>query len=434
MTDYFLDQSQRDTGMQQRLHAIALAAGLAALLTAPPSRAEETGLGATLPPLLELLDSRSPELQAMQLESEAARSRIYPAGALPDPMFALELRDIPRDDPTLWPSEVGSTRYQIRQTFPLWGKRDLGRRAAEAGAAGAEAQRDAVRLELRARLKTLYSQYVAAHQTRRVNEELRAVLDGLEKVARARYETGLAPQQDVIRAQAERSLLDNDLIEAESERRRAAARLNALLARPAGAALAVPQGFPALPRRETEFSALRAAVLEKNPRLAAAAAQIEASRRNEALVHQNRYPDLTVAVAPIQTGSRFDMWELMFEVNIPLQQETRRAREREAAALRRAAEARREAAANELVGELDQALAAYETAAHHGHLLRHTLLPQTELAFQSALASYRTGRVDFATLLDAQRQIRGTRLAIVKTESESRMWLAEIERIAGEAP
>jgi outer membrane protein TolC len=413
-----------------------IAAALAALLLAPPSQAVDKAprdeiLGASLPSLLEWLDSHSPELQAMQMESQAARERVYPAGALPDPMFSLELRDIPRDEPTLLPNEVGSTRYQVRQTFPLWGKRDLGRQAAAANAQGSVARRDAVRLELRARLKTLYSQYAAAHQARRANEELKAVLNGLEGVTRARYETGLAPQQDVIRAQAERSLLDNDLIEVESERRRAAARLNALLARPAGAALAAPPGFPALPAKAVDFSALRAAVLEKNPRLAAAAAEIESSRHNQTLVQKNRYPDLTVGIAPIQTGSRFDLWELMFEVNIPLQQETRRSQEREAAAMRQAAEARREATLNELAGELDQALIAFDTASHHARLLRHTLLPQAELTFQSALASYQTGRVDFATLLDAQRQIRRTRLDIIKAESEQRMWLAEIERIAG---
>ncbi|OXS13523.1 hypothetical protein CGX12_19315, partial [Zobellella denitrificans] len=39
-------------------------------------------------------------------------------------------------------------------------------------------------------------------------------------------------------------------------------------------------------------------------------------------------------------------------------------------------------------------------------LLRHSLLPQAELTFESALAGYATGRVEFAMLLDAQQQIR----------------------------
>ena len=64
--------------------------------------------------------------------------------------------------------------------------------------------------------------------------------------------------------------------------------------------------------------------------------------------------------------------------------------------------------------------------------LAATLLPQVELTYEAALASYQTGRVDFTTLLDAQRQIRRTRLDLLKIELEQQMRLAEIERIVGE--
>ena len=39
-------------------------------------------------------------------------------------------------------------------------------------------------------------------------------------------------------------------------------------------------------------------------------------------------------------------------------------------------------------------------------LVKTQLLPQSELALQSALAAYENGKVEFATLLEAQRQIR----------------------------
>jgi outer membrane protein, heavy metal efflux system len=55
-----------------------------------------------------------------------------------------------------------------------------------------------------------------------------------------------------------------------------------------------------------------------------------------------------------------------------------------------------------------------------------------ELTFESALVGYQTGRVDFATLLDAQRQIRRTRLDLLKIDLEQQMRLAEIERLVGE--
>jgi outer membrane protein TolC len=58
-------------------------------------------------------------------------------------------------------------------------------------------------------------------------------------------------------------------------------------------------------------------------------------------------------------------------------------------------------------------------------------LPQAELTFQAALAGYENGKVDFATLLDAQRQIRNAKQNVIKAQAEQQARLAEIERLVG---
>ena len=65
-------------------------------------------------------------------------------------------------------------------------------------------------------------------------------------------------------------------------------------------------------------------------------------------------------------------------------------------------------------------------------LAQTSLLPQAELTFRAALAGYETGKVDFATLLDAQRQIRNARQGIIRTQVEQQARLADIERLIGE--
>ncbi|MDR2614218.1 MAG: TolC family protein, partial [Candidatus Accumulibacter sp.] len=77
-------------------------------------------------------------------------------------------------------------------------------------------------------------------------------------------------------------------------------------------------------------------------------------------------------------------------------------------------------------------LSGIEAARRTEALLRTSLLPQAELGFDSALAAYENGQIDFATLLEAQREIRKARLAQVKAESEAWVRLAEIERLLGE--
>jgi outer membrane protein TolC len=169
-----------------------------------------------------------------------------------------------------------------------------------------------------------------------------------------------------------------------------------------------------------------------NPALAAEEARLRGAQSSRDLVLKNRYPDVNVGVAPTQMGSRITMWELMFEVNIPLQQESRRAQESEAEAAVSAQRSRAEALANQLLGELGQNLVVLDSARRWEVLAMTQLMPQSDLSFRSALAAYETGKVDFATLLDAQRQIRKSRQDHLKAQVEAQMRLAEIERIIGE--
>lgn len=411
--------------------ALAFACGAAAVQPAPPE------LGATLEGLLAYARERHPELRAMRFEADAAAQRVTSAGALPDPMFQVELRDVTNEmsggTVNLLPARVGSTRYQIRQTFPAWGSRDAKRDAAAATANEAARRADATWAELAMRIKTAYARYRQAHESLAQTRALLDLVDRLERVAQARYAGGLAAQQDAIRAQVERTSMLSDLAMLESDLRSARARLNGLLVRPTDAPLAEPHDEGALPTlARLDAATLRERVLARNPQLAAEDARIRAAERSKDAVFANRYPMFTLGVAPIQTRNRIGEWELMFEINIPLQQKTRRSEEAEAAAMLAAAQARREAIATEALAALGENLAALEAAHPVETLTQASLLPQAEVTLAAALAGYETGKVDFATVLDAQRQIRQARLALIKTRAEARMRLAEIERLLGE--
>jgi outer membrane protein TolC len=122
----------------------------------------------------------------------------------------------------------------------------------------------------------------------------------------------------------------------------------------------------------------------------------------------------------------------MFEFSIPLQQSSRRAQEREAEAMLAAANARKQSALNQVESGLSENLSALEAARRTDVLITSRLLPQSELTYQSALAGYETGKVDFATLIDAQRQILQARQQQLKVELEAQARLADIEKLLGE--
>ncbi|TXH01298.1 MAG: TolC family protein, partial [Rhodocyclaceae bacterium] len=69
---------------------------LLALALSGAARAEPLP-GASVESLLAAAREGSPDLRMVRLEAEAARERIQPAGALPDPVLRIELENITRN-------------------------------------------------------------------------------------------------------------------------------------------------------------------------------------------------------------------------------------------------------------------------------------------------------------------------------------------------
>ncbi|MDE2300641.1 MAG: TolC family protein, partial [Burkholderiales bacterium] len=273
--------------------------------------------------------------------------------------------------------------------------------------------------------------YLAAG-TERLTQQNLDLASRLEQIAQARYAGGLVAQQDAIRAQLEQSSMRAEVIALDSEKQQLRARLNALLARDAGAPLAEPQALRPVPA----LTALDAPTLwqraqTSSPLLLAEQARLRAAQKNRDLTLRNRYPDFQVGVVPTQMGSRITTWGVMVEMNIPLQQASRRSQEREAEAMVGAARSRTQALQNQLRGDLAENLSGLEAARRTEALVATQQLPQSDLTLRSALAGYETGKVDFATLLDAQLQIRKARQEQLKAQVQAQLRLAEIERILG---
>ena len=398
--------------------------------------ADDASLGRTVDGLVDYARNNNPEYASMRHEADAAGERVTPAGALPDPRFRIELMDITRmgeQSPTLNPSRVGSTKYTISQEIPWYGKRDLKREIAEIEADGAQGKARGAWAEIAARLKSAHAQLYLIGRNEAISREILDLMVQLEKTAQARYAGGLAMQQDVIRAQIEQTAMKNELIMFDNEARMLTGRINTLLARPASAPLAMPEALKPIPApAKLDFVALEERVRSRNPRLFADDAGIRSAEKKRDLAYKERYPDFMVGVSPVQFDSSVKEWELMVEFNIPLQQSSRRAMERESESMLAAARSRKDATANDLLGELAENLAAIEAARRQEQLVATTLLPQAQITFSSALASYENGQADFAMLLEAQQQIRKARLSQIKAQAEAQVRVAEIERLLGE--
>ena len=399
-----------------------------------PASADEP-LGSNLEGLLDYAREHNPELAATRYEADAAQHRSEAVGALPDPVLRTELMDITNQGttgPRLLPSQTGSTRYTLMQTVPWFGKRDLQHDVANAQTAQANGQVAASWSDLATRIKQTYAMYYNASASEQLAQQTLALLDQLEQIARTRYANGLGQQQDVIRVQLEKTMLHSELIALQNEAHHNHTRLNALLSRPVNAPLAEPAQLRAMPSAaQLDEATLLDRLRAQNPQLRIAEATIQSSEKSRDLAYNNRYPGVTLGVAPNQTGNSVSSWNLMLEFSIPLQQSPRRAQEREAESMLLASNARKEALLNQTQSELSENLAALDGAHETETLINTRLLPQAELTYQSALVGYQNGKVDFAMLIEAQKQILKARQQQLQAQTDMQLRLADIEKLLG---
>ncbi|MEQ1556012.1 MAG: TolC family protein [Gallionella sp.] len=395
-------------------------------------------LGADLAGLLSYAREHNPELAATRFDADAAARRSEAAAALPDPVLRTEFMDLTKQGaaaPNLLPGQSGGgTRYLLMQTVPWFGKRALQRELASAQVAFADGQLAVTEADLASRIKASYALHYFAIANERLAQQTLRLLENLEQIASTRYANGIATQQEVLRVQIEQSQLRSELLALQAEVHHAHAKLNGLLSRAVNAPLAEPVQLPAIPHAaQLDEATLLQRLHAQNPSVRSADASLVAAEKNRDLIANNRYPSFTFGIAPTQTGSTVKQWDAMVEFNIPWQQSTRRAQEGEAAAMLSASLARRTALLNQSDAELSQAIAALDAARRTESLLATRLLPQATLTYQSTLVGYENGKVDFALLIEAQKQILKARQQQLQAQIDMQLRLADIEKLLGDS-
>lgn len=408
----------------------ATVAAAVLLLTGAVARAAEAD--AEISRLIETARRMNPEVQVMALDADAAANRVEAAGALDDPKFKTELM-IPRSTPGYLPGRRAEEElYQIRQMLPLWGKRELKRGIAEWDSRKARALQAEVENQITYRVKVAYAEYHAAHLAADETRGLLGTMGRLAELARVRYAQGPGKQQDITGATAERGTLMAELARMEADRRRAQVRLNGLLARAPDTPLPSkpePRAVPAIETRSVE-ALLDRAMLDY-PAIRAQQARIQSADTSRQLVDRSWYPDVELGVGAVRRDGRFEAYQAMIELNIPLQVDRRRAEQREAVAMTGSVRAKLDQLRLEVTTELHEAHAMLGALRERKRIVREVSLPQARVAVESAMRGYELAREEVSSVLLAQQTLRRAIVEFVNVTFEEQVRLAEIERLIG---
>ena len=395
--------------------------------SAQSDRSDTSVLSAPLTPeaFTEAVLAHNASLEAMRQAVVAAVARVRPAGRLDDPMLSVSAA--PR---TFGTSSGPNGDVEVSQSLPWWGTLDARKEAARAEAEAASQDFAALQLQLGMLARGAFADWVYIQHALDINGANQSLLAELRNVARIRYTTGQAPQEDVLQADVERAMLKQQRLEWERERTVVRARMNALLDRLPQTAIPEPGPLP-----ETISLAAEEALAQRalgHPRLEELAAQQRAAEARQTLAEKERYPKFGVSTGYNNMWSDPAMRPMVgLSFTVPLDQSKYRAQIDAARA-----EARRTASTLEnerasMLADVSAAYAMVRQLAQSVALYRDELVPLARSTLEVARSEYGTGRGDFLNVLTAERHRLDIELGLAHTQSDYYRALAELDRTSG---
>ena len=414
--------------MKRLLLVCVLASFFPAMALAQPR--ESAGKDATLASLVAELGTNNPMLAAARREVDMRVARIAPAGTPPDPTLSIGyMSGFAR--PPFFPSSSTPNAFRqvgASQEIPFPGKLSLRSRIAAADADASRWSVEDTRLQLTAELKTMYFEYQFATRSLAIVKRNRELLDAFRQIAEARFSVGQAIQQDVLRAQLEISGLIERATVLERQRDGLRARINGLLFRTQDTAVDANLAFTAV-ALPPDPSTLRADALQRYPALKRDEQQISRSQQQLALARKEVLPDFGInAVAQQPVGGMPWMYGLDFMVKVPIfWQRKQRPMVAEAAAGLEAGRRMRDSTVSRAEAQVTELHVNASSAKQLMDLYSGSILPQSRLTLESALASYQVGKAEFLTVLTGFMSVLTYEISLEDQRTQYHAALAGLE-------
>jgi outer membrane protein TolC len=398
---------------------------------AAPASSVEVVDRVNLQQLIEQALENNPEIKSMQRRFDMMRARIPQAKALDQPVLSVGYMGniapfyVQRDDPS-----SGRT-ISITQDLPFPGKRSLRGKVASSDADTEWWAFEQTRRNVVAEVKDAYFDLYYITKALGVVTKTKTLLEQFTKIAEARYTVGRGIQQDVLKAQVEFSKLLEQQTLLEQRKQVTEARLNSLLYRESDSPVGVPEE---LKPREFEYSLaqLNETAVTNYPELKAQRRKLDSAQYSIQLAKKEFYPDFSFGFTYINRPAMPEMYGLTVGIKLPIYTaQKQRPALTEATASFEAEKRTLENKATVLMFKVRDKYLAQNTAQRLVKLYSSTIVPQSSLSLESAIAGYQVGKVDFLTLLDNLVTLLNYELSYYEQLSNEEKAVAALEPLVG---
>jgi outer membrane protein, heavy metal efflux system len=374
------------------------------------------------------------EIEAARQEAVAARARVRGASAWEPPRAGVEFFQTPLAS---FPNPVRDgmeTDYFLEQMIPFPGKTGAMGKTAGFGSRMADEGVRTVERRVVFELKSAVAELYFIRKKIELNAESRRFIRPFADVASRQYEVGTGNRTEALRARTELARLEAEAFGLEREKRSAEAMINALLDRPIDGALGRVDTLETPPPGWNPDKIDSLAVVS-SPELTALRLGTEMSGAEVLSARRECLPDfMTRVMVKDMAMTTRDYWSLMVGVTLPFAPwahlkagsavDDMRARAR-------ASEASYARMKKTALQDVRDAWFSLQTDEVLVKLNGGTVLPQAELALESAAAEYRTGRIPFVMLIDAYRAAVTARQDYYMSIMNRAVSLARLERAVG---
>jgi cobalt-zinc-cadmium efflux system outer membrane protein len=392
---------------------VTVLAPVAAAADLPPEPAIPATL--TLSQAVALFRAHGLDLLIAEAAAEGAAGDALAASAIPNPSvtggyYHSFFKDGAFESHNGWFAGLGDSNAIIDT---LSGKRGLRRSVADAALAAARLGRaDALRtLELQ--VKQIYYQAVAAGEALELAHETADSTTHTFDLNQVRYKSGAISEVDLSRTETAKLEADQMVDAATLALRTAKVQLAFLLGQRhafndfAIDASQLRSATPAL--QSTSVAALVERAMEQRPDLRAQESQRTRAAQSVALAHRQRFPDFGLGVQYSEQGSYSSTnaispptLEISLTGTLPLlYQQQGEIKKAEADARTQDAQAAKLRA--QVVADVENAYASYQTAQHQVQRMEGRLLDRAQRARQLVELQYQKGAASLLEYLDAQR-------------------------------
>lgn len=374
----------------------------------------------------------NPAIRASEMAVATARYAPKQASALPDTEVMVQHFSVgsPRPFAGYSNSDFAYSGFGASQELPYPGKRSLRASVAQHEIAISSAEKDVVAWDAITRLKLAYFQLASSQHVIAILQKNQQTAEQIVQAAEGRYRVGQGAQEDVLRAQLQRTKLLNEISMQQRENAQAQAAIKTLLNRRIGSPdiVAEPLHESQVPTTE----ALLQKLADKNPDLQVNTQRIAQGHAAVELAERERKPDFAVQYMWQHTASEFrDYYMATFSIKLPNRSRVR-AMEGEAQAKLAQAKSEKQARLKQMEGDLGEQMAIAQTSEQQLKVYDDGLIPQSEAALNAGLAGYSAGKQEYQGLLASFTDTLQLAIERERTLAEHESAVARIESLIGE--